>query len=189
MQARNSHGESERRSALRARIVATAVIVLLTAAILAAVVAQWPAASAALPSALFSNGAVAVAGGHSAVLGARGMVPGGVATGELAIANKGTAAGRFWLGTSSLVDRPGPGGGSLARALQLVVTDVSVPLAPREVYRGALADLSATDLGTFSPGEVRTFELRITFPQAAASGYDFAASSLSVAFDWTAVSG
>jgi hypothetical protein len=171
---------------LGSRIAATAVIVGITAAIVVAVIAPWSPPSAASPAAVFSNGAVALPDGRSAVLDARGMAPGEALTGELVIGNRGRAAGRFWLGTRSLLDQPGQGGGSLARALTLVVTDVTQTAAPRVVYSGPLAGLSSVDLGTFAPGEHRIFRLSAQLCGATAD-QAFAGSRLSVAFDWTAV--
>lgn len=172
----------------RLRIVATLVIVLLTAAIMAGVFAQRSAAAGPRPEGIFSDGSVAIVGGGSAVFGARGLLPGQSVSGRVVIRNAGSADGRFTLAASHLVDRLGPGGGSLARTLELAVVDVTTPGAPRQVYRGTIADLTGAAAGTLAPGVARTFRFTVTFPKAAASQYDFVGSSLSVAFAWTAVS-
>jgi hypothetical protein len=165
------------------RIAATLLIVLLTAAILAGIVAQWSAAS---PTGLFSGDAAAVAGGKASALDAKGLAPGQTVSGGFVISNDGAAAGRFTLGTGPLVDKPGADGGSLAQALHLVVTDVTDAAAPRDVYRGPLAGLHGLDLGSFSAGAVKSYRFTVTFPRELAAGSTFAASSVSVAFDWTA---
>ena len=172
-----------RSRATGSRIVATLVIVLLTAGILAGVVVQWSAAS---PAGIFSADPMAVAGGKTSALDARGMAPGQTVSGGFVISNDGGAAGRFTLGTGSLVDEPGADGGSLAQALQLVVTDVTDRTAPRDVYRGAVAGLHGLDLGTLAAGAVRAYRFTVSLSREQATGSTFAGSSLSVAFDWTA---
>lgn len=173
-----------RNRATGSRIAATLVIVLLTAGILAGVAVQWSSAS---PADVFSGGAPAVAGGHAPALDASGLAPGQTVSGGFVISNDGGAAGRFTLGTGPLVDKPGAGGESLAQALQLVITDVTDRSAPRDVYRGAVAGLRGLDLGSFAAGAVRAYRYTVTFPREQAAGSTFAGSSLSVAFDWTAV--
>jgi hypothetical protein len=165
------------------RVAATLVIVLLTAGILAGVVVQLSPAS---PADVFSSGSPAVAGGKAPMLDFQGLTPGQTVGGGFVISNDGGAAGRFTLRISPLVDQPGADGGSLADALQLVVTDVTDPAAPRDVYRGALAGLSGLDLGSFAAGAVRSYRFAVTFPREQSAASTFAGSSLSVAFDWTA---
>lgn len=173
-----------RSRATGSRVAATLFIVLLTAGLLAGVAVQWSSAS---PADVFSNGSAAVAGGTAPALEAKGMAPGQTIRGGFVISNDGRAAGRFTLGAGPLVDKPGAGGGSLAQALRLVVTDVTDQAAPRDVYRGAVAGLRALDLGSFAAGAVRAYRFTVSFPREQAVGSTFAGSSLSVALDWTAV--
>jgi hypothetical protein len=165
------------------RIAATLLIVLLAGGILAGAVVEWSAAS---PAGVFSSGSAAIAGGRASTLDASALAPGQIISGGFVISNDGGAAGRFTLGADALVDRPGTGGGSLAQALRLVVTDVTDRAAPRDVYCGAVADLHGLDLGSFAAGAVRAFRFSVTFPREQAAGTSVAGSSLSVAFDWTA---
>lgn len=170
----------------RFRIVASLLVVLLAAAVCAGAFAPWSPASRALPTSMFSSGSLCLCE-DSVALDARRLTPGQTVTGRVVVANEGDASGRFTLRASSLVDGPGSAGSSLARALQLTVTDVTVAHAPRCLYTGSLAGLSGVDAGRFGPGAARTFRIAVTFPQQAVGGSTFSGSSLSVAFAWTAV--
>ena len=99
----------------------------------------------------------------------------------------GDAPGRFVFGTDSLVDRPGSGGGSLAKALQVTLTDVTDSGHPRRVYSGALSGLSGIDLGSFAPGATRTYRIAATLQPQTASSTAYADCSLALSFQWTAV--
>jgi hypothetical protein len=168
------------------RIFASLLVVLVAVGICIGASVQWSAASSALPRSMFSSGALALAGG-SVVLDARGLAPGQTVTGSVVVVNEGDAAGRFALRTSSLVDKPGLAGGSLARTLRVSVTDVTVEGAPRTVYEGSLVGLSAVDLGTLASGVMRTFRIAVSFPQQTVDGAAFVGSGLSIVFDWMAV--
>ena len=170
---------------LRGRLLATLVVLAVTACVLGGVATQRSAASAD-PAALFSNGAVAISGRHMLTLGMQGILPGDSVSGSATVANTGHAAGRFSLGLGRLADHPGPDGGSLARALRLVVVDVTGGGA-RTVYAGAIGRLPSVDLGLFRPGQQRSYHFTVSFPSAAAAHYGFTGSALAVAFDWTAV--
>jgi hypothetical protein len=171
----------------RFRVAASLLIVLLAAAVCAGAFASWSPASRALPTSMFSSGSLSLREG-SVALDARRLTPGQTVTGSMVVANEGNASGRFTLRTSSLVDGPGPAGGSLAHTVWLTVTDVTVVGAPRRLYTGSLAGLSGVDVGRFGPGAARTFRIAVTFPQQAVGGSAFSGSSLSLAFAWTAVS-
>jgi len=173
-----------RSRATGSRIAATLLIVLLTAGILAGVASQWSAAS---PADVFSSGSAAVAGGKASALDAKGLAPGQTISGGFVVSNDGGRAGRFALGTGPLVDKPGADGGSLAQVLQLVVTDVTDRAAPRDVYRGTVTGLRGLDLGSFAARAVRAYRFTVTFSREQAAGSIYAGSSLSVGFDWTAV--
>lgn len=168
------------------RIAASVLVILLAASVCAGAFMPWSAASEALPRNLFSSGTLALAG-ESVVTGARDLAPGHTATGSVVLANEGDAPGRFTLRTSSLVDMPGPAGGSLARTLRLTVTDVTAAGAPQRLYDGPLAGFSGVDVGPLAPGAARAFRIAVTFPQQTVGGAAFAGSAVSIAFDWTAV--
>jgi hypothetical protein len=170
---------------LSGRLLATLVVLAVTACVLGGVATQRSAASAD-PAALFSNGAVAIAGPHTLTLGMQGILPGDGVSGSATVANTGHATGRFSLGLGKLTDRPGPDGGSLARTLRLVVVDVTGGAA-RTVYAGPIGDLPSVDLGLFRPGQQHSYRFTVSFPSAAAAHYDFTGSALAVAFTWTAV--
>lgn len=164
------------------RIVATALILLVTAAICYGVVMPRPAAGDARLTSVFSSGPLAVTG-CSAMLGARDMAPGQTVVGAVVVTNDGAAPGCVWLRAQTPAAQPGPSADELARTLYVVVTDESGG-ALRQVYSGTLAGLSDIDLGTFAPQAVHAYRLAVTLPwQAAAS---VAGQSLSVTLRWTA---
>ena len=168
------------------RILASLLVVLVAGGVCAAAFAQWSSASAALPDSMFSSGSRAIAGG-SVVMGSHQFVPGDTMTGKAVVTNEGDAPGRFVFGTDSLVDRPGSGGGSLAKALQVTLTDVTDSGHPRRVYSGALSGLSGIDLGSFAPGATRTYRIAATLQPQTASSTAYADCSLALSFQWTAV--
>jgi len=168
------------------RILASLLVILVAGGVCAAAFAQWSSASAALPNGMFSSGSRAIAGG-SVAMGSHQLVPGDTVTGTAVLVNDGDAPGRFIFGTDSLVDRPGSGGGSLAKALRVTMTDVTDSGHPRPVYSGALSGLSGIDLGSFAPGAARTYRIAATLPRQTVSGSACAESSLALNFQWTAV--
>ena len=79
---------------------------------------------------------------------------------------------------------PGPGGEALSNLLVLDVTEV----AGDSVYRGPLSEQPAADLGTFAPGEQRTYRFAVAAAEQVRSdqaGGGMAASG----FRWTLVGG
>jgi hypothetical protein len=168
------------------RIVASLFVVLLAAGIVAGASMRWSAASAELPKSMFSSGSLALVGG-SLVLDAHRLTPGQTVTGSVVLANEGDAPGRFALRVSALVDSPGPAGGSLARTLRIVVTDVTAAGARRCLYDGSPAGLGDVDVGSLACGEARSVRVTMSFPRQPAGGAEFAGSTLSFAFAWSAV--
>jgi hypothetical protein len=118
-----------------------------------------------------------------AVLAAVRMVPGGSAQGTVTISNAGDASGAARLEPYDLFDNPGPGGALLSHSLILDVTDA----AGRAVYRGPLVEQPAADLGTFDPGEQRTYRFVATLPRSAGNEYQKAQAG--VGFRWTMTGG
>jgi hypothetical protein len=168
------------------RILASLIVILVAGGVCAAAFAQWSSASAALPDSMFSSASRAIAGG-SVSMGDHQFMPGDTVTGTVVVANEGDAPGRFIFGTDSLVDRPGSGGGSLAKALQVTLTDITDSNHPRRVYSGALSGLSGIDLGSFAPGATRTYRIAATLQPQTVSGTAVADGSLALSFQWTAV--
>ncbi len=162
------------------RVVATALILLVTVGICYGLVMPRSAAGDARLTSVFSSGPLAVAG-CSAMLGARDMAPGQTVVGAVVVSNDGAAPGCVWLRAQSPAGQRG-GAGELARTLHVVVTDVSGGVL-RQVYSGTLAGLSGVDLGTFAPQAVRAYRLSVTLPWQAATSV--AGESLSVTLRWT----
>jgi hypothetical protein len=169
---------------LRARMTALVAAVLALAAIVAATRSPSAQAQAA---AIRAGGSVQVVNSKNGTALLSGQLgPGDSLSGVVTIGNVGWAPGDFVLGTTGLVDTPGPGGGALSSHLQLEVDDVTVPTSPVAVYVGPLAGLSSAALGTFGVNELRTYRLTVSFPDGGSSDSQAMASSLKVTFVWMA---
>lgn len=157
------------------------MLVLTVAALVAGGLAtQWSEAASG-PAALLGDGGTAVAGGRGVCFDGQPLVPGGSTVGTALVANTGTASGRFTLAASGLPEA-GRESDPFARALTLEVADVTSG-APRVVYQGLLSGLRHVDLGTLAPGASRLYRFTVSLPSAATGE----GRSLSVSFDWTAV--
>lgn len=121
----------------------------------------------------------------AAILSGKHMVPGDKAEGTVVIANDGTGDLSYAL-VQTLVDKPGRNGGSLARTLHLTILDVTGVGEARTVYDGVIGGLESAQLGSFAPGESRTFRFTVAFPGGGADDDSVMGSSLSVRYDWTA---
>ncbi len=165
----------------RFRVIATVLIVLVTAAICYGAVMPRSGAGGARLTNVFSSGSLAITR-CSAVLGARDMAPDQTVAGAVVVTNDGGAPGCVWLRAQTPAGQPGLNTDDLARALHVVVTDVSGG-ALRQVYSGTLAGLSDIDLGTFAPQAVHAYRLSVTLPCQPAMSV--AGDSLSVTLHWT----
>jgi hypothetical protein len=130
----------------------------------------------------------------AAILKAAGMAPGDTRAGEVTISNTGDLAGAYSLSQSDLADSPGPAGGALSTALDVLVQDVTNPSAPATVYSGKLAAMSPLALGTWPPGTTRTYRFTVSLPNGGATSSAttgdnaYQGSAVSVRYDWTATS-
>jgi PASTA domain/Bacterial Ig-like domain (group 3) len=125
----------------------------------------------------------------SAILTLGGMRPGDSVTDAVTLGNTGTLDGDLSLSTSNLLDTPGGGGGALSGKLDLRIRDVTVAGSPVTVYNGKIDALTPVALGTLTAGASRIYEFRVFFPDAGPGVENaYQGSSMSVQFDWTAVS-
>jgi spore coat-associated protein N len=83
-----------------------------------------------------------------AIVSAAGMAPGHTRSGDVTISNTGDLAGAYSLSQSDPADAPGPAGGALSSALEVLIQDVTSIGAPATVYSGKLAAMTPRDLGT-----------------------------------------
>jgi hypothetical protein len=108
------------------------------------------------------------------------------------ISNTGDVAGAYALSQANLADTPGPAGGTLSSALDVLVQDVTNLAAPATVYSGKLAGMSPRALGTWAPGTARTYRFTVSLPDggappSATTGDNaYQGSAVSVRYDWTA---
>jgi len=121
--------------------------------------------------------------GNAAIMQAAGMVPGDVVTGSATIVNVGDTSGDFSLRVKGVTDTPGPNGGALSSRLTVAVYDTS---SASPLWSGPLRDLQV-GLGTWQPGEERTYRFEVTLPQGEASvDNTFQRSSTTATFEWNA---
>ena len=133
----------------------------------------------------------------AAILTASLMKPGDTANGSVTITNSGDIAGPFSLATEQLSDTPGANLGKLSDVLQLKITD-----GTNTIYSGPIKSVGTVQLpNTFSPSVYswptaanHTYNFVVTFPDAGTPGSAttgdnaYKGSSMSIEFDWTAVS-
>ncbi len=120
----------------------------------------------------------------TAIMKASGMVPGDVVKGSATIENVGEASGDFTLRVKDVTDQVGPDGGVLSSWLHLDVYDEDQAEA---IWSGALGELDV-DLGTWTPGEERTYRFEVTLPEQGASVDNaFQRSKATASFEWNAV--
>lgn len=122
-----------------------------------------------------------------AILSASGMRPGSQVSGDVTIANDGDIAGAFRLSRPGIDEQPGIGGGTLSTRLLLQVLDVTSATAPLTVWAGGLGAFTTVDLGTFTPGQARTYRLVATFPEGGPADNAWAGATSTVRFDWTSM--
>jgi|Tabmets5t2r1_1033131.scaffolds.fasta_scaffold10516_3 spore coat-associated protein N len=127
-----------------------------------------------------------------AIVTAGGMAPGDTLAGDVRISNTGDLAGAYSLSQSNLADSPGPAGGALSSALDVLVQDVTNLAAPATVYSGKLATMGPRDLGTWGPGAARTYRFTVSLPDGGpppspvTGDNAYQGSAVSVKYDWTA---
>jgi hypothetical protein len=128
----------------------------------------------------------------AAILTAAGMAPGVSRVGDVTIANTGDLAGTFSLSKSNLGDTPGPAGGALSAALDLLVQDVTNAGVPVTVYSGKLGAMGPRALGDWAPGASHTYRFTVSLPDggappsATAGDNAYQSSTVSVRYDWIA---
>jgi spore coat-associated protein N len=169
-----------------------ALVVLMMAAMMAV------ASGASFTSTSANVGNVVTAGtlSHSnstdTILNVSKLMPGKSASGTVTLGNTGDGDGVFSLTKSNLVDsdptRP------LSAKLDLLVEDVTDPLAPVVRYNGKLGAMGTRAMGTIAPGGDRTYKFTVTFPDGGLpSGPDagdnvYKNASTTVDYNWESVS-
>ena len=108
--------------------------------------------------------------------------PGEATSGTVAIVNTGEMRAAFAVEAAMEAHT---GTGRLWDALELVVTDVTVPADPLPVYEGRLADMGRLTFGGLATGRRRAFEFRLSLPRDAADN-SFQGAGLSLALTWSA---
>jgi hypothetical protein len=118
-----------------------------------------------------------------AIFGGQQLRPGDEASGSLTLANTGDVRAKF--AVEAAIESEA-GGGRLWDALQLVVTDVTVPTDPFPVYGGRLADMGRLTFGGLAPGRLRSFRFTVSLPRGAQSDDAYQGAQLSIGLAWSA---
>jgi hypothetical protein len=169
-----------------------------TVTVLFAVCLSATVALAAAPAAPSAPSAGSVAAGldpgnsrpNSALLEARNIAPGDSRSSTVTITNRDRVPGSFTLSKYGLREAPGRGGGKLSLRLTLRVQEVTPERSAETVYAGPVGSMSRQSLGTFTPGESRTYRFTVTFadggesPGAGLDDNAYMGASLSVGFRW-----
>ena len=170
------------------RLAVAAVATVLAAAVLLGT--PWSlglfSSTSANPGNLTTAGHMSQANtaGNAAIMTDLDMIPGDEVRGRASVRNVGDAAGDFRLRVTDVRDVPGPKGGLLSKRLRLEVVDTR---RWRPVYRGTIDSLDVA-LGTWRPGEARTYRFRVWFPRwRPRTDNLYQRSRVSVTFEWTAV--
>jgi hypothetical protein len=108
--------------------------------------------------------------------------PGEATSGTVAMANTGDVRAAFAV-EAAMESQTGTG--RLWDALQIVVTDVTVPADPFPVYEGRLADMGRLTLGGLATGRRRAFEFTLSLPHDAADN-SLQGAGLSLGLTWSA---
>jgi len=111
-----------------------------------------------------------------AVFSADDMAPGSPVTGQVRIANPNVIPFRMVL----TGDRPAPG--PLGEAISMTVK--SSGGGAKTIYSGPMSEFSRQALGTFQPGEKRTYRFSATLPRG--TGNDLQGESTGIDLTWTA---
>ena len=121
------------------------------------------------------------------ILVARGMAPGESRAGNVTISNTSDGDAAISLAARDLVDAPSST--PLSALLDLDVSDVTAPAAPRRVWIGKLRALTTpVALGTYPAGSQHVYRLTVTFPGGRSPALDnpYQGASTSLGFAWAA---
>jgi len=120
--------------------------------------------------------------GEAAILSAAALSPGAAVVGKLTIRNRGAAA-RLLLSRRHLVEVPGAGGTSLAKALRLQIRDAT-PGTREVVYSGALGSMPTLHLGLLPAGAWRRYRFLARLPEPSFVDNSLAGSQVRFDYRW-----
>jgi hypothetical protein len=153
---------------------------------MAFVLAGQPSAHPATLETLRTAGAAASIGdsrGGSAIVQADRMSAGQSVTGDVTISWSGQTPAAVTLTPAGLTDSPGPHGGHLPDALDVIVDDRT---AGHRVFDGPLSEMGPLPLDAFAPGSAHDFRFTVTLAPDAGNRYQASAASLRFRWDATA---
>lgn len=124
---------------------------------------------------------------NAAILSMSRMVPRSSAAGTVTVANTSKRSGAFSLSPRVTADVAGPRGGRLAGRLEVLVQDERTRAT---AYAGPLSAMGRVSLGSWTPGEGRSYLFTVRFPASASPRTPddlVQGSSTTVEFLWDAV--
>ena len=177
----------------RMQVLMTLAVLLLAVSVVIGSGANFTSTSAN-PGNVFTAGNLSHTNNASALLDLSGvkLKPDDtwVSVGSVTLTNTGDIDGAFTLATSDLVDTHGAGHSTdLSTVLQL-----RVMRGATEVYNGPINGVGTSDAGTILAGAPATYSFAVMFPDGGAPGgadagdNRFKGASLTIDFDWEAVS-
>jgi hypothetical protein len=133
---------------------------------------------------LAASGALRIADsrGDAAILNASALAPGASVAGELTIRNRGATA-RLVLSRRHLVEMPGAGGATPAKALRLKIREIT-PGSRRIVYSGLLATMPTLHLGPLPARAWRRYRFLAKLPEPGFVDNGLAGSRLRFDYRW-----
>ncbi len=186
--------ETRRRAPLGRRglaLGATAVVVLVIAGAVAYAAVLMPSGGRGTAALHRSSGPLKITDsrGRNAILRMRNMKPGDRVAGSVRIGNGSKRIrARISVRLTRWVETPGKGGARFSQRLVLLVQRMYSRRRPRTLYRGPLRQMRPLRLGTFRPGEKRTYRFTVRFPRgSAAVDNRFQGGSVRMQFTWYAV--
>ncbi len=174
---------------MRGRLIPLIVCVILLGVLATVALGQVGSPSPARAAAVRAVGSFEIADSIAGepIFAATGLAPGGAAKGKVTIEDSGSVPVALKLQRGELTDTPGTGGAILSSHLQLTVSDVSEPGAPRTIYSGPLDSMPDQAAGELNPRGSRTYEFVATLPDGAPSEQNaLQNASTAVAYSWVA---
>lgn len=145
--------------------------------------AAFTAAATANPGTSYAAGTVQVTNSKagSQIADTSGMRPGQSRQGTVQVTNSGTVGATFSLQATGLTDNPSSP--ALSSVMDLKVENITG--SAQTVYDGKLGSFSQAALGSFTPGEARTYRFTYSWP-AADTNPALQGATTSSSFRWKA---
>jgi spore coat-associated protein N len=171
-----------------------ALFILMLAAMMAVASGASFTSTSANPGNVVTAGTLTHSNSHAngMILNVDKLMPGHSDLGTVTIGNTGDGDGVFTLTKSNVLDVPATP--AFSNKLNLVIDDITNPLAPQNIYDGPLGSMPAQDMGHIAAGSTRDYRFTVEFPDggkpsSATTGDNrFKLAETTVDFNWESVS-